>query len=369
MTKDIPSLYIHIPFCREICDYCDFPKLQYFRFIAEKYLLVLKEEMELYAPFRNLKTIYIGGGTPTALDDDLFEQLLKMVSPYSKGVDEYTIEANPESLSRIKLQLMKKYGVNRLSIGVESTDNKILKIINRHHTYEDVIIAIKNANEVGFNNINVDLILGLPHVSKKQINQDIKNLLTLNIKHISCYSLTVHPHTKFYLNNVLEPDDDLVRSLYDIVDHELTSNGFIHYEVSNFAQPGYMSKHNLNYWKNKHYYGLGLGAASFINHYRYTNTRNINAYNKFNFKKEKEYVDDKNDEHYFLMLNLRTIEGIDLNEYQRLYSIDFLTKYGKVLRPYIENGYLIYQKETQAIYPSHSGMMILDTILVDLFAN
>ena len=369
MNKDIPSLYIHIPFCKEICDYCDFTKLQYFRFMAEKYLSALKEEFKIYQPFNKLKTIYIGGGTPTCLDDDLFEELLKMVYPYTNGVLEYTVEANPESLSLIKLQLMKKYGVNRISTGVESTDDKILQLINRHHTYKDVVTAIKNARSVGFNNINVDLILGLPQVSEKMLEKDLKNLLDLHVEHVSCYSLTVHPHTMFFLKNIKEPDDDYARSLYDVVDKILTDNGFIHYEVSNFAKKGFESKHNYTYWKNEQYYGLGLGASGFIDHYRYTNTRNIHAYCELNFNKEKEYIDWENDEHYYLMLNLRTIEGINLEDYHKMYGVDFLEKYGKVIDPYLKNGHLVYGKERNIIHPSYSGMMILDTILVDLFAN
>ena len=208
MTNNSPkSLYIHIPFCEALCDYCDFPKLQYFTFFAAKYLIYLQKELDSYNIGKDLKTIYIGGGTPTSLEDHLFEKLLKMVLPYTKNIQEYTIEANPESLSLNKLKLMKNYGVNRLSIGVESTDDKILKTINRHHTFSDVKKAIKMAKEVGFDNINVDLILGLPHCLKPQLKKDLDNLLSLPITHISCYSLSIHPHTSFYLRGIKERKD------------------------------------------------------------------------------------------------------------------------------------------------------------------
>ena len=174
-NKDIKSLYIHIPFCEKICDYCDFTKLQYFRIFATKYLKALKEELNSYHIKNKLETIYIGGGTPTALEDDLFLELLKIVDTYYQNDIEYTIEANPESLSKEKLLMMKEHHVNRLSIGVESTDDKILKIINRNHSFEQVKKVIKEAQEIGFDNINVDLILGLPNVVAPMLIKDIKN--------------------------------------------------------------------------------------------------------------------------------------------------------------------------------------------------
>ena len=369
MKNKPKALYIHIPFCHSICDYCDFTKLQYFSFMAEKYLDSLFKEIDSFNINHPLDTIYIGGGTPTALEDDLFENLLKKIYPLAKGVKEYTVECNPESLSEVKLQLMKKYGVNRLSIGVESTDDKILKAINRQHTFNDVIKAVEAAKKVGFDNINIDLIIGLPHVSKSLFEKDLENILKLDVQHISCYSLTVHEHTRFFLNNISEPDDDFARDLYDLTEKILSSNGFIHYEISNWAKTGYESKHNYTYWKNEQYYGVGLGASGFLDHLRYTNTRNLDKYNSGEYVDEKEYVDWQNDEHYFLMLNLRTVEGIDLREYERLYGQNFLNKYKSLLNKYFSCGWLIYEEERQKIYPSHDGMMTLDTILVDLFAE
>ena len=225
----ITSLYIHIPFCQAICDYCDFTKLQYFRIFAEKYLVELKKELNQVVDNHELKTIYVGGGTPTALEDDLFLILLEIIEPYSHYVEEYTFEANPESLSLKKLEMMKKFGVNRISLGVESTDNNILKAINRKHTFDDVKVAVSNIKKVGIDNFNVDLILGLPHVSKTLLMKDLDNILSLEPKHISTYSLTVHPHTVFYLNKIKEPEDDFSRELYELVHHHLLEQGYIQY--------------------------------------------------------------------------------------------------------------------------------------------
>ena len=246
------SLYIHIPFCQKICDYCDFTNLQYFRKFAVSYLDALKDELETYQ-IRELKTIYVGGGTPTALEDDLFAQLLKIIKPYSKGVKEYTFEANPESLSLNKIKLLKEYGINRVSIGVQTTNQKILDSVNRSHSFSQVIEAIKNLKEVGIDNINVDLILGLPHSSESILKKDLENILSLDIKHISCYGLTVNPHTVLFIKGFKEPEGDILRRYYDIAEEILTNNGFIHYEVSNWAKPGYQSEHNLTYWRNQEY--------------------------------------------------------------------------------------------------------------------
>lgn len=360
------SLYIHIPFCENICDYCDFPKLQYFTNFATKYLIKLKEELDSYHINHPLKTIYIGGGTPTSLEYVLLEELLKIIQPYASNVIEYTFETNPETLDIDKLRLLKQYGVNRLSIGVESTNDQILKAINRHHTFLDVINAVNMAHEVGIDNINVDLILGLPNASEKQLEKDLDNLLSLPIKHISTYSLTVHPHTVFYIKGINPLDSDIERNLYDIVENKLINNGFIHYEVSNFAKDGYQSKHNFTYWKDERYYGIGLGAAGYIDNYRYTNTRSITDYLSGITIVNKEIVTKKDDIEYYLMLNLRTNEGIDLSDFKKRFSIDIYEEKKEIFDNFIKEGLLIYQKEKNIIYPTYEGMMILDKILLDL---
>lgn len=363
-NNSISSLYIHIPFCQSICDYCDFPKLQYFRIFAEKYLQALKKEINETVENKKIKTIYVGGGTPTSLEDDLFEQLFKIIEPYSKYVDEYTFEANPESLSPKKIELMKRYGVNRVSIGVESTDSKILKSINRRHTLEDVIKAVSSLKEYGINNYNVDLILGLPNVTKTLLKKDLINILALKPKHISTYSLTVHPHTRFYLNKISEPDDDLSYELYSLVHQTLEENGYIHYEVSNFALPGYESKHNFVYWKNEQYYGVGFGAAGFIGNIRYKNTSNFDSYLKGNNIREEEIVDLKDDLEYQIMLNLRTNQGIDLAYFNNKFNKDLYREKKIIIDDYMSQGYLFIDKNH--LIATFKGMMILDKIIIDL---
>ena len=350
----IHSLYIHIPFCNKICDYCDFTKLQYFRKFAVDYLDALKDELDSYN-IKDLKTIYVGGGTPTALEDDLFLKLLQIIDPYREGVKEYTFEANPESLSLEKIKMLKEHGVNRVSLGVQTTNDKILKAVNRDHTFEQVKTAIKNLKEQGIDNINVDLILGLPHTSKKILENDIKNVLSLDVKHISCYGLTVNPHTALFNRGFKEPSGDTLRQYYDIVESILKENGFIHYEVSNWSKPGYESEHNLTYWRNEQYYGVGLGASSYIGETRYKDTINLSQYLARAFINEQEKVSSKDKITYQIMLNLRTIEGLDMK---------YVEGKEKVVDELIKEGLIV--KKQNRLVPTYEGMMILDQIILKL---
>ena len=348
------SLYIHIPFCNKICDYCDFTKLQYFRNFAIDYLQALKDELASYKII-NLKTIYVGGGTPTALEDDLFEKILKIIDQYSSGVEEYTFEANPESLTLNKIIMLKEHGVNRVSIGVQTTNDKILKAVNREHTFEQVEAAVENLKENGINNINIDLILGLPHASKKILKEDLKNVLSLGVKHVSCYGLTVNPHTVFFNKGFKEPESDVLREYYDIAEELLIKDDFVHYEISNWAKPGYESQHNLTYWRNEQYYGCGLGASGYIKDIRYKNTVNLSQYLKRAFIADKENVSDKDKTTYQIMLNLRTNEGLDVN---------FIKGKESVVNELIKQGLII--SNNSKIVPTYEGMMVLDQIVLSL---
>ena len=356
------SLYIHIPFCEKICDYCDFTKLQYFRKFAIPYLETLKKELESY-DIGELKTIYVGGGTPTALEDDLFVKLLKIIKPYTKDAIEYTFEANPESLSESKIKLLTQYGVNRISLGVQSTDNKVLKAINREHDYEDVKTAIRLLKQYGVDNINVDLILGLPHSSKSLLLKDLDNLTSLGIKHISCYALTIHPHTVLYNRGYKELEDDQTRELYDVVHNYLDKKGFVHYEVSNWAMPGYESHHNKTYWANEEYYGCGLGASGYIGDIRYKNTVNLEKYLLGDYVQEKETLTLKDKYTYEVMLKLRC-EGLDLEYIKDTFNKDLSKEKKDEIKELVTNGYLEYREEK--LVATYKGKMILDQLILAL---
>lgn len=367
MSNNAKSLYIHIPFCERLCDYCDFTKLQYFRSFAEPYIKELIKEIESYKIDHQLETIYIGGGTPTCLDDDLFEELLTHLKKYTLGVKEYTVECNPESLDEKKLSIMKNNGVNRLSIGVESTNNEILKMINRNHTFEDVKLAISRAKDMGFDNLNVDLILGLPNVTKSLLKKDIRNILNLDVNHISCYSLTVHENTVFGINGIEEPNSDFARDMYDMVNEELNKKGFTHYEISNWAKEDKASLHNMTYWKDEEYYGVGLGASGYLGKYRYTNTKSINTYLDGKYIQEKEFVSIDEDKEYYIMLNLRTINGINYQKYYEKFQEEFKAKHSSTISRLVNEGLL--QESEEGIKPTYEGMMVLDTMILDLISD
>ena len=363
-TNQVSALYIHIPFCESICDYCDFAKLQYFHNFAEAYLLALEKEIHEVVKNKNLKTIYIGGGTPTSLSDEQFEKLLLMVDPYAEHVEEYTVEANTESLTLSKIKLMKKHHVNRVSIGVESTDDNILKAINRKHTFKDVEVAVKNLRSNGIENVNLDLIIGLPNVSRKMLLKDIRNILLLNPNHVSAYSLTVHEHTKFFLQGIREADEDFAYESYKEINRILQENGFIHYEVSNWAKEGYESKHNLTYWMNERYYGVGLAASGYIDNVRYKNTTNFQDYISFENEKEEEIVTPNDEKEYEIMLRLRTRYGINFQEYKEKFGEDFYELHKENIKHFTKRKLL--KIVDNSLVATFSGMMKLDTIYLNI---
>ena len=363
MNKEAKSLYIHIPFCEKICDYCDFTKLQYFRHFTVSYLQALEKEIKSNH-IGELETIYIGGGTPTSLEDDLFETLLQIVKPYSKGVKEYTVEANPESLTETKIKMLSHYGVNRVSIGVQSTNDEILKYVNRNHTFSEVVNAVELLHKNGIHNINVDLILGLPHTNQKYLLEDLNNLSVLRIRHISCYGLTVHPHTVLYTKGFKEPDGDLIREYYDTIEKFFLDGSFIHYEISNYAKPGFESLHNRTYWRNEHYYGVGLGASGYLGDVRYKNTSNLTKYLKGEYLEEKEMVSKSDDITYQIMLNLRMSEGIDLKAFEKKFGFNLLNTKNAAIQEFIKEKLLYIRNDH--LCPTYEGMMVLDQIVVKL---
>ena len=357
------SLYIHIPFCSSVCDYCDFCKLQYFRIIAEKYIKALIKEIDSYKINEPLKTIYIGGGTPTSLDDDLFEQLLKYLDKYANDVIEYTVEANPESLSNSKLKLMKEHGVNRLSIGWQTTNNEILKDIGRKHTYEQALDAFKRARDFGFNNINIDIIAGLPGINKTDFLKDLEKVVETRPEHLSIYSLTVHEHTAFFHRKIKEPSQDEARDLYDIAHDYLKRNAYEHYEVSNWALNKKYAMHNLTYWQNNEYYGVGLSASGFINHVRYTNTFKMAEYLKGNYINSSESQSEEDEKESYIFLNLRTKFGIDFEDYNQKFHEDFLERNREQIHYFQSKKYLNFDEKH--LYLTYDGLMIMDSIIIE----
>ena len=319
----IKSCYIHIPFCKKICTYCDFCKFFYNNEWANKYIKSLENEIDLKYKGDTLNTLYIGGGTPSSLDIDLFENLLKICTKFKLNSEyEFTIEFNPEDISEDKLSLCKKYGVNRISIGIESFNKENLKYLGRD--YLDFKSKIDLTKKY-FDNINVDLIYGLSIEDLDTLNKDIDNLLSLDVPHISCYSLIIEDHTVLNNKGTKEISEDLDYDMFKLINDRLS--GYNHYEISNYAKDGYESKHNLTYWNNEEYYGFGVAAASYINNKRILNGKDILSYlnKKYNTFEEKLSIEDKIS--YELILGFRKTKGINMNDFYKKYNKDILSLY------------------------------------------
>ena len=366
MKTNITAAYIHIPFCQTICTYCDFCKMFYKKEWTIKYLNALKEEITKYYRGEYLDTIYIGGGTPSVLDVNELEELLKIVSYFNKNNNyEYTFECNVENITEEKLYLLKKYGVNRLSIGVQTFNTKYLKYLNRHHDNEEVIKKINIAKKIGFKNINIDLIYALKNETLKDLEYDLDMFLKLNINHISTYSLIIEPNTILDINNEKNISEESDYEMYKLINKKLNSNGYKRYEVSNFAKEGYESRHNLTYWNNKCYYGFGLGAAGYIDNIRYTNTRSLKNYLNGMYRIEEEILDEKKILENEFILGFRKAKGINKNEFCGKYNTKIEDNYN-IMR-LIEKGKLI--DDGSNIYIDEKYVYTMNSILINFIGE
>lgn len=323
MFKRIDAIYIHIPFCNYICAYCDFCKVFYNKKYVNDYLDALDKEITSNYKGEVITSLYIGGGTPSSLSIDELEKLFNIISIFNLSEDcEITMEGNPDSLSLDKIKLLKKYGVNRVSLGVETINNKLQETLERKTSKDNVINCINNLKSNGITNINVDLIYAIIGETLDDLKEDLNFLLSLDVPHISTYSLIIEDNTKLKINDVKNIDKLIDREMYDMISSILKDNSYIHYEISNFAKVGYQSKHNLKYWYNEHYYGFGVGASGYLNDIRYTNTRSITNYIKGNTISYKEILSIKDKIFYEVMLNLRTNRGIDKEIFKDKYKTD-----------------------------------------------
>ena len=315
-------IYIHIPFCDCICSYCDFCKILYNNKYINNYLDNLEKEIRNRYKNELIKSIYIGGGTPSSLSYQELERLFNIIKIFKLDSNyEFTFECNVNNLDINKIKLFKDNGVNRVSLGVQSFNKEILTILNRSHTYKEVYNVINNLKNNNINNINIDLIYGV-NDNIDIVKKDIDYFLSLHIPHISCYSLIIEDNTLLKINNYQNIDEDIEYEMYKYIENKLTSNGYIHYEISNYAKEGYQSTHNINYWDNGSYYGFGLGSVSYIDNYRISNTKNISKYNKGIFVSNREYEDINTNMSNDMILGLRKIKGVSISKFYNKYKKD-----------------------------------------------
>ncbi len=335
------GIYIHIPFCVKKCDYCDFNSFAGKDHLHEEYVNCLIDEMEMYKDVLsniNIDTIFIGGGTPTCLGAGSIEQIMyKCASTFNISPNaEISIEANPGTITSVKLRGMRNSGVNRLSFGLQSWNDEELKLLGRIHTKDEFIRNYELARVEGFDNINIDLMFALPDQDLKKWKATLDNVVTLNPEHISCYSLTIEEGTFFhqYLERgkIKLPDQETDRLMYENAINTFRENGYKQYEISNFSKQGYECRHNKKYWLLDEYIGFGAGAHSFIGEERYSNELNPEDYikrirTKVTPVKEKISLDKKDCMSEFIFLGLRLMSGININEFERRFGIDIYSIY------------------------------------------
>lgn len=371
------GLYIHIPFCESKCIYCDFYSMSNNNHLIDKYIDTLLVEAVLRKNELNsetLTTIYLGGGTPSLLS---ITQLSKLVNGLKKvfdfsDVEEFTIEVNPDDVTADYIQQAKSLGINRVSMGVQSFNDEDLRFINRRHTAKQATDAIHIIKEAGIDNISIDLIYGIPGQNIEKWKNNVDTAILLLVQHISAYTLMYEEGTRLSvmrsLGKITEVDDDVVAAMYDYLVAQLKSNGYTHYEISNFALPGFHSRHNSSYWNLTPYLGLGVAAHSFDGTVRRFNPSNLKKYLDA-LGEGKLYVEVENitqAERYdeYVMLRLRTADGIDADELMHRFGEEYYQFFIEKTKPLVSEGYLI--NENGRYYIPENHIMISDNITCDL---
>ena len=363
------SAYVHIPFCTQICYYCDFSKVFIKNQPVDSYLEHLIEEYHSY-DIKKLRTLYIGGGTPTAL---LARQLAFLLEKLTDKLDlsyleELTIEANPGDLDQEKIAVLKDSPVNRVSLGVQTFNDRMLKQIGRSHSEKDIYENIANLKKAGFDNISIDLIYALPKQTMEDVKINVAKAIALDIPHMSLYSLILENHTVF-MNRMRRgklplPKEDLEAEMFEYIIAELEKAGFEHYEISNFSKPGFESRHNLMYWDNAEYYGIGAGASGYVDGIRYKNHGPIRHYlhaveaGNARVQEEVLTLHEKMEEEMFL--GLRKKSGVSKKRFEEKFGLSFEDQYGAVVSELTEQGLLVPDKDI--VRMTKKGLFLGDTV-------
>ncbi len=357
------AVYIHIPFCKTICSYCDFCKMFYYERWSSKYLIKLKEEIEDLYDGDEIKSIYIGGGTPSSLNINEIKYLMNIIKTFKTTSNfEFTFECNLNDINEELLTVLKQNKVNRLSIGIQSFQKEILNVLGRNHTFQEAKEKMALIRSFGFKNVNLDLIYAVKGQTLKMLKEDLKLFLKLNPDHISTYSLMILPNTLLWLKGTSSISEELDAKMYFYICKELSKKGFKHYEISNFAKNNKESIHNLTYWNNEEYYGFGLSASGYLDQIRYSNTKNLNKYLKGDYRANEELLTKKDIMDNELMLGFRKIAGINRVEFEKKYHIKMEDAYP--IKPLLKNGDLEEKKEY--IFISRDKLYVMNEILLKM---
>lgn len=356
------GLYVHVPFCDHICAYCDFTRCGYTKGLADKWLKAIEAELK-QRQITDCETVYIGGGTPSCLSLSQLEGLLKLLRPYLKNSTEATIEVNADSFSEDKLAVCKEYGINRISMGAQSFQSDLLKVIERKADFDMISDAIERIHRQGIHDISLDLMYGLPNQTMAQWKEDLNKAAGLAITHLSLYALTIEEHSRFGRANIQPCDPDLEADFYEEAIEFLKQQGFAHYEISNFAKDAHYAKHNLIYWHYEDFYGIGCGASGKINHMRYDNTRNLHTYITKGVCPDKHMLTKQEEMFEAVMMGLRLREGIDKQTFYNRFHEELHMHYEQAIIKHVRLGNLI--EDEKRLYTSYQGMLILHDILID----
>lgn len=369
------GIYIHIPFCKQACHYCDFHFSTTFKSYREQLIQSIAQELINRAGIEDVETIYFGGGTPSLLTANEIEFLLETIrNHYQLSTDcEVTLEGNPDDLTTDYLNDLKRLGVHRLSIGIQAFQDDLLRLMNRAHNVTEALSCVQNAHNIGFQSVNVDLIYGIPGLTLEQWQDNLNRILELPIQHVSCYHLTIEPNTVFNQwqkkGKLQESDDEHSLTQFKMLRQTLLNGGFDHYEVSNFCRPGFPSKHNSSYWQGKNYIGIGPSAHSYENGVRRWNVSNNTAYIK-GIQEETSYFEtetlsDKDRFNELIMIKLRLLnQGVSLTDIQLIGSA-FESHFLKQIESFVNAGQI--EKANQSYRLTESGIFISDYILGELF--
>lgn len=364
-NTSVKSVYIHIPFCKKICSYCDFCKNYYDNKLVLSYLKELKKEVKESYKGEKLSTIYVGGGTPSSLSKEALSILFDITNNFNLDKDyEFTFECNFEDINEPMLYMLKENRVNRLSIGIQTFNKKFEKFLERNIDKEKMILKIDLSKKY-FNNINLDLMYALPNQSLKDLKEDILNFINLKVNHVSTYALMIEDHTKLGIKGVIETDDDTQAKMYELISKTLSQNGYVHYEISNFSVKDFESRHNLTYWNNLEYYGFGAGASGFINGVRYDNTKSIFNYINGTKRIYEEKIDKKQMIKDEVMLGLRKAKGINKISFKNKYGISFENAFK--IEEILKSGFLVENKTN--VFIPEKYLFVSNEIILKLISS
>jgi oxygen-independent coproporphyrinogen-3 oxidase len=368
------GLYIHIPFCKSKCLYCDFNSYEKREGDAAGYVKALMQEIEAYQRKYNLKykTVFIGGGTPTVINYDLIGDLMEKLGSHIKAGAEITMESNPGTVTPESLKYYKSLGINRLRIGLQACQEGLLRDIGRIHSLEDFLYSYDSARKAGFDNINIDLMFALPNQTQKMWEETLEKAVSLGVDHISCYSLILEEGTKLYElykeGKVRLPDEEEDRKMYKTAMDILDSHGYSQYEISNFARKNMECKHNLLYWRNEEYLGFGAGSHSKLEGVRFWNYKDIDRYNSIIMQGKlpvegKEELSISEDMWETIFLALRLNEGLNLHDFEIKYKVNFHIRYGNMLSKLMNQG--LVMMESGKLKLTKRGIDLSNSVFVE----